>query len=84
MLVQYYDNRLIVVGKLWCGHEGSCVYTVQRADAKSLYDQFDDPDFVHQWCTKHAGDFESVKDYQLEVFEKTKPFDNEDSWLLVN
>lgn len=84
MLVQFYDNRLIIVGKLWCGHEGSCIYTLRKAEAECLYHQFDDQEFVKQWCDKHAGDFETVTDYQLEVFEKTKYFDNEDSWLHVN
>lgn len=84
MLVSYYDNRLIVVGKLWCGHEGSHTYTVRRADAESLYKKFDDEEFIKQWCKKQAGDFATVTDFQLEVFEKTKLFNDEDSWLYVN
>lgn len=35
---------------------------------------------VKRW----AGDFETVEDFQLEVREKIKLFDNEDSWLDID
>lgn len=83
MLVQYYENRLIVVGKLWCGSEGSYTYSLQDGDAKFLYNLMDEPELLTKWISKYAGDFQNIKDYQLEVFEKTKLFDDEDSWLLM-
>ena len=42
MLVHYYENRLIVVGKLWCGSKGSYVYDVAEKDVQFLYDNFED------------------------------------------
>jgi len=82
MLVHYYENRLIVVGKLWCGSKGSYVYDIAEKDVQFLYDNFEDKKLIQDWCKAKAGDFETVTDYQLEVFEKTKQFDDEDSWLI--
>jgi hypothetical protein len=44
----------------------------------------DEPELLTKWISKYAGDFQIIKDYQLEVREKIKQFDDEDSWLVVN
>jgi hypothetical protein len=84
MLVQYYEDRLIVVGTNWYGQPCSCTYTLSQKDADYLYPLFENTDFIKDWCTKYAGDFLTITDFQLEVFEKTKLFDSEDSWLDIN
>jgi hypothetical protein len=84
MLVQYYENRLIVVGTGWYNQPCSYVYTLKQEDTDYLYNLFEETELVKNWCKAYAGDFQEIHDFQLEVFEKTKLFDNEDSWLDVN
>jgi len=81
MLVQYYENRLMVIGKTWGQFKGQTVYTLTLKESDYLYDQFEDTELIKKWVKQRAGDFETVEDFQLEVREKIKLFDDEDSWL---
>lgn len=82
MLVQYYENRLIVVGITWSQYRGQYIYSLTKEESDYLYTHFDETELIKNWCIQHAGDFMDVEDFQLEVREKTKLFDNEDSWLI--
>lgn len=84
MLVQYYEDRLIVVGITWGQSRGQYIYSLTSKESNYLYDHFEDAELIKKWCVQHAGDFMDVENFQLEVREKIKPFDNEDSWLDVN
>lgn len=82
MLVQYYADRLIVIGKTWGQVKGQYIYKLNSNESEYIYDHFEDEELIKGWVKRCAGDFETVEDFQLEVREKIKLFDNEDSWLV--
>lgn len=82
MLVQYYKDRLIIVGITWGHYKCKYIYELTLKESDFLYSQFEDYEFIKQWCIQRAEDFINVEDFQLEVREKTKLFDNEDSWSI--
>ena len=84
MLVQYYEDQLFVVGIAWGQFRGGYNYQLTSKESKYLYDHFEDTELIKKWVKQHAGDFETVEDFLLEVREKIKPFDDYHNWLDVN
>lgn len=80
MLISYYENRLIVVGQTWSGHKASYIYQLTQKECEVLKAKFDNQEFIKKWVKARAGDFCSVFDYQIEVYDNTIEFQDEDSW----
>ena len=70
MRVTRLISEVNVVGRIWTGQEAAYTYPLSAYDIENIVNNGDGAitrDAVQSWLDCHAGDFQSIKDFQVTI-----------------
>ena len=79
MKVEYYENQLFTVGFNWYCQKCNMVYKLNNKESEEVKPLLNQPDLLNVWVKHKAGDFSTVTDFRIEVFDDQVDFKDEAS-----